>query len=176
MIVKVCRDCGEEYRPEILTCADCGGELEPRLEEDRARWAERGARDVPSGESDPRPPGDYRPVLWSAYASDLTPLADRLVAEEIPFYLRPRLAEGGAPSGYEIRVRQDERARALREVEALRQEGALASGEGLAPPAPSGDDEAAGQPARCPACGAPLAAGATECPDCGLAFDGEVGE
>ena len=26
--VRVCRDCGEEYRPEIAVCADCGGELE----------------------------------------------------------------------------------------------------------------------------------------------------
>ena len=24
--VRVCRECGEEYRPDILVCADCGGE------------------------------------------------------------------------------------------------------------------------------------------------------
>ena len=30
--VRVCRDCGEEYRPEIVRCADCGGELEDRYE------------------------------------------------------------------------------------------------------------------------------------------------
>jgi len=28
--VRVCRECGEEYRPDVLVCADCGGELEAR--------------------------------------------------------------------------------------------------------------------------------------------------
>ena len=174
MIVKVCLDCGEEYRPDILTCADCGGELEPRDDEARASWSAPGGE--PRGEPDDRPPGDYLPVSWSAYASELTPLADRLVACAIPFYLRPRLAEGGAPSGYEIRVRQEERERALREVAALRRDGALAPGEGLAPPAPAGEADDAGRPTSCPACGAGLSEHAAECPDCGLAFDGEVGE
>ena len=30
--VRVCRECGEEYRPEIVRCADCGGELEDRYD------------------------------------------------------------------------------------------------------------------------------------------------
>ena len=30
--VRVCRECGEEYRPEVVRCADCGGELEDRFE------------------------------------------------------------------------------------------------------------------------------------------------
>ena len=30
--VRVCRDCGEEYRPEVVRCADCGGVLEYRFE------------------------------------------------------------------------------------------------------------------------------------------------
>ena len=35
--VRVCRDCGEEYRPEIVRCADCGGELEDRYEGEARR-------------------------------------------------------------------------------------------------------------------------------------------
>ena len=30
MHVRVCVECGEEYRPEVAQCADCGGDLEDR--------------------------------------------------------------------------------------------------------------------------------------------------
>ena len=103
-VVKVCRDCGEEYRPEILSCADCGGELEARYEEDRADGRTSAAA---SAVPDPRPPGDYQPIAWNAHATELTPLADRLVEAGIPFYLRPRDTEAGAgAAGYEIRILQ----------------------------------------------------------------------
>lgn len=175
MIVKVCRDCGEEYRPEILRCADCGGELEARMEEERAAWPGPARLQEPR-ETDPRPAGDYRSILWNAYAAELTPLADRLMAAEIPFYLRPRLVEGGGVSGYEIRVRQEERERALREIEAL-QRGAPGSDEDVAAPSPpAGEDGSTGRQLRCPACGASLAHTVAECPDCGLALAGEVEE
>jgi hypothetical protein len=158
-VVKVCRDCGEEYRPDVLRCADCGGELEVRYEEERASWAgPRKAGPAP----DARPPGDYQPIAGSGLASELTPLADRLVEAGIPFYLRPRpSAAGEGASGYEIRVRQEEREAALREIEALT--------ERTAEPAPNGEAP------LCPACGHALAAGAAECPDCGLAI-GDTGE
>ena len=42
MNVRVCRDCGEEYRPEIAICADCGGELVSQWED------ENGVRMVPA--------------------------------------------------------------------------------------------------------------------------------
>jgi hypothetical protein len=172
VIVKVCRDCGEEYRPEILRCADCGGELEARMEEERGAWRAPARREA--READPRPAGDYRPILWNAYAAELTPLADRLLAAGIPFYLRPREVEGGGAGGYEIRVRREERAQALREIEALHRE-ASAGGEDATLPATEDDGPAARLP-RCPACGAPPAEGVAECPDCGLALSGEVEE
>jgi hypothetical protein len=173
VIVKVCRDCGEEYRPEILRCADCGGELEARMEEEHGAWPVPTRRAEPR-EVDTRPPGDYRPIQWNAYAAALTPLADRLMAAEIPFYLRPRVVEGGAVGGYEIRVRQEERELALRELEALHREASPDSGgDALAAPATQ-----AGPAGRtgCPACGATLSESAVECPDCGLALAGDVEE
>jgi hypothetical protein len=42
--VRVCRECGEEYRPDVLVCADCGGELETRrADEPLARLYEQSA-------------------------------------------------------------------------------------------------------------------------------------
>ena len=92
-VVKVCRECGEEYRPDILSCADCGGELEVRYEGERTGWP---ARQEPGPAPDPRPAGDYQPIAWSGLAVELTPLADRLVEAGIPFYLRPRESERGS--------------------------------------------------------------------------------
>src|SRR5262245_45163920 len=140
-IVKVCRECGEEYRPEILRCADCGGELESRFEEDRAQWP---GPEEAEQEVDSRPAGDYQPILWSASAKELAPLADRLVEAGIPFYLRPRESEAGeGAAGYEVRVRKEEREAALQEL------------EGLGPAAPSPPAPATGTagPFSCPACG-----------------------
>lgn len=152
-LVKVCRDCGEEYRPEVLRCADCGGELEARYESERRSWPRPARQALPA--ADARPGGDYRPIAWSARAADLTSLADRLVEAGVPFYLRPREAAAGeGPVGYEIRVRQEEREAALRELEAL------------TPAAPAPAREAT----SCPACGHALGPAAAECPDCGLAL------
>ena len=40
MHVRVCVECGEEYRPEIAVCADCGGALEDRRDDiEQAGWA-----------------------------------------------------------------------------------------------------------------------------------------
>ena len=69
--VRVCRECGEEYRPDVLVCADCGGELETR----RA--------DEPLARPAPEPPPTtelegYRPVYTGSRAMDLVPLCDRL--------------------------------------------------------------------------------------------------
>jgi hypothetical protein len=153
--VKICRECGEEFRPEILRCTDCGGELETRFEEDGTAWPSPQDREeiVP----DPRPAGDYQPIAWSGHAAELTPLADRLVEAGIPFYLRPRASEAGqGAAGYEVRVRQEEREAALREMAALG-------------PAAAGSPEGGKGPESCPACGHALTQGALECPDCGLA-------
>jgi hypothetical protein len=156
-VVKVCRECGEEYRPEILRCADCGGELETRFEEELTAWPRPQGREQPA--PDPRPAGDYQPIAWSGHAAELTPLADRLVEAGIPFYLRPRASEAGAgAAGYEVSVRQEEREAALRELESLT-------------PVAAASPEPGRGPERCPACGHALSQGALECPDCGLAVE-----
>jgi hypothetical protein len=162
VIVKVCRDCGEEYRPDVLRCADCGGELVARSEQERDAWPAPESQASAAEPPDPRPAGDYQPIAWGLHAAELAPLADRLVEAQIPFYLRPRDADGERASGYEIRVRTEERDAALREIEEL--ERALRAAEGLAPAPGSGEGAR-----QCPACGHALPEQAAECPDCGLA-------
>lgn len=176
MIVKVCRECGEEYRPEILRCADCGGELEARLEEERAAWPEpAGGGPAPPAE-DWRPAGDYQPIAWSPHPSELTGLADRLLEAGIPFYLRPREGVGRA-SAYEIRVREEEREAALELLEAAGPSPAPESVDaGLTHTGSASPSRASGATRPCcPACGHSLAEGAAECPECGLAV-GDVTE
>ena len=51
--VRVCRECGEEYRPEIVRCADCGGELEDRYEGEGARPSPTRRRRRPPRPSSP---------------------------------------------------------------------------------------------------------------------------
>lgn len=173
MIVKVCRVCGEEYRPEIEGCSDCGGELEVREVADEGGsppWSKRAVEDEP----DPRPPGDYGPFLTARHAPELRPYADRLLDAEVPFYLRPRLApDGRAAGGYEIRLRPVDRETALEALDALlRPEGGgatlveLPEEAGFEREAPGG-----GGVVSCPACGAAVAARARECGECGLAFE-----
>jgi hypothetical protein len=161
MHVRVCRDCHEEYRPEIVVCADCGGVLEDRYDDEPL------GRERPAA---PPAPADleYDTVVFgSDYAPDLRPLADRLLAAGIEFRVRPRRASDGTPgAGLELRVRAAAHARALQELAPL-----LASPD-LDPSlvgAVAGEFDPAAGYRRCPACGHELRAGVEECPDCGLA-------
>lgn len=163
--VRVCRDCGEEYRPEIVRCADCGGELEDRRQGD-------------GEESLPHPPEEaaaaadltgYRVLFMTPRAADLVPLAERLRGTRLSYRLaeQPGPAEG-APPRYALLVREEDAAGALGDLADL-----------VAP-----HEDAAGVHAvetrfhpgrgyvRCPACGAEAAPGAAECPDCGLGLGG----
>lgn len=164
MNVRVCRDCHEEYRPEIAVCADCGGVLEDRYD-DEAFGRDRSA--APPAPTEPADPEDDVVVFGSDYAADVTPLADRLLAAGIEFRLRPRRAsDGTAAAGLELRVRAADHERALEELSPL-----LASADldpSLVGAVASDFDPAAGY-RRCPACGHELTAGTGECPDCGLA-------
>lgn len=147
------------------------------MEEERAAWPQRDRRSEPPA-ADWRPAGDYQPILWREYAADLTRLADRLVAAGVPFYLRPREVEDGRTAGYEIRVRQEERELALRELEALQRAGSADPAAEVARPIDDNGAAPAGPPAStesrpgCPACGAAVTVGAAECPDCGLVLGG----
>jgi hypothetical protein len=161
--VRVCRDCGEEYRPEILRCADCGGELEDRHPGEEAPAAP---------EPEPLPSPDtlgFRVLYMTPRATDLVPMAERLRQAETPYRLaeQPGAVEG-APPRYAILVRDGDAQSELAVVSDL-----------IAPHEDAADvhavetrfDPERGY-AQCPACGAEGAKGATECPECGLGLGG----
>jgi predicted amidophosphoribosyltransferase len=143
MHVRLCVDCGEEYRPEILVCADCGGALEDRFEEPKA------AADTPPGP--PPVSGPRRTVHSATDAAEIEPLARLLGQAGIPFAVR------GAINAFDLIVQEADLDRAISVLRAL---------------LPPHDAEDAFDPergyARCPACQADLAPGTPACPDCGL--------
>ena len=154
MRVRVCVECGEEYRPEIAVCADCGGALEDRDDADAAAFPP--ARAEADAGDEPAEPDEYtEPVLTEDRATDLIGSADQLAAEGIGCRIRPlrrRLADGSLHvAGYRLVVAPENRARAL----ALLGLGA--------------DEDVDAETRPCPACATPIAPGAVECPECGLA-------
>jgi hypothetical protein len=165
--VRVCRDCGEEYRPDIVRCADCGGELEDRYPGEEVSRA--------SGEPAPNPAADlagFRALFMTPRATDLVPMAERLRQVTLEYRLaeQPGTVEG-APPRYALLVREADAATALAALAEL-----VAS-----------QDEAADLHVletrfdpelgyvQCPACGTDQARGAVECPECGLALTVETG-
>jgi predicted amidophosphoribosyltransferase len=169
--VRVCRDCGEEYRPEAQRCADCGGEL----------------RDVFPGQEGPEGGDDaaveplrteqelagYHELYRADRATDLPPLVERLREAGLECRLGELApATRGAPSRFALLVREADSRAALAAVADL-----------LAPPGEGADvhavevhfDRERGY-VQCPACGAAPPTGATECPDCGLALGGGASE
>ena len=152
MHVRVCVECGEEYRPEIAVCADCGGALEDRRDEDGSP-SDEGARATAgrSPDGDAGDEGFTDSVQRADTAGGLTAAADRLAEEGIGFRIRPARRDAGERAvGFRLLVDAEDRERAL---------GVL----GLLAPEPSGEETR-----RCPACDAAIPAGALECPDCGL--------
>jgi hypothetical protein len=147
MHVRVCVDCGEEYRPEITACADCGGQLEDR-HDDGDRTVLPAAEPVESG---PQTDAEFtETILQANKATALTGEADRLVEAGIAFRLRP--ARG---AGYGLLVTAADHDRALAALGLLADEGAR------------------GAERSCPACGVAVLPGAADCPECGLAVGDE---
>jgi len=167
--VRVCRDCGEEYRPEVVRCVDCGGELEDRYP---GAEEEAPAAAVSSEATTTELPG-HRVLFLTPRAADLVPMAERLQSTTIEYRLaeQPAAAEG-APPRYALLVRDGDARDAL-----------LALADLVAP-----HEDADGVHAvetrfdaergyvECPACGARIATGALECPDCGLGLGGQEAE
>ena len=161
--VRVCRDCGEEYRPEIVRCADCGGELEDR---------HPGQDPAPRPARDPAPEAElvgYRVLFTTARATDLVPMAERL--RQVPIECRLAEQPGAAkdaPPRYAILVREGDARGALAAVTDL-----------IAPHEDAADvhavetrfDPEQGY-VQCPACGTAPPPGAAECPECGLGLRG----
>jgi predicted amidophosphoribosyltransferase len=157
--VRVCKECGEEYRPDIAVCADCGGDLEDVYEEEGALPAPRRQE---TEEPEAVDLSDHREVFQTARAPDLVPLAERLKEQRVPFHLAERGAEG-APARYSLLVPETEVRRALEALADL-----------VAPHAVSDEVHAlethyeAGRYVKCPACGAQQGSGLAECAECGL--------
>ncbi len=168
MHVRVCRDCGEEYRPEILSCADCGGKLEDRYEAEQD-----GDPASPSPGASPRPPEPevpeltgYSPIFSTDQARALVPLAERLRDAGMAFHLRE--SASGSPRSaarYHLLVPVSDADQARRELAPL-----LGEGEGAQPAQGIDSESADGAYRRCPACGAQLSGAPLECPGCGLAL------
>jgi ssDNA-binding Zn-finger/Zn-ribbon topoisomerase 1 len=174
--VKICRDCGEEFRAEAVRCSDCGGELEERfLDENGDFVLPDGSAAAPSRPSVPEEeatdlPPDHRVVFVTPRAADLVPLAEALRESHVPYRLaeQPGRAEH-APPQYALLVPNAEAAAALQALAPL-----------LAPESDAdlvhveARFEAGRGYVRCPACGAARPHGATECSDCGLGFGDEA--
>jgi ribosomal protein L32 len=166
--VRVCRDCGEEYRPDIVRCADCGGELVDRFPgsepEPPAGTAEEGA--------DPELEG-HRVLFLTPRATDLVPMAERLREARIEYRLKEQAPAGeGAPARYALLVKDgDARAAlvALADIVAPHEDA-----EGVH--AVESRFDADRGYVECPACGAHVAPGTVECTECGLGLGGPEGE
>jgi hypothetical protein len=170
--VRVCVDCGEEFRPEIAVCSDCGGRLEDRYQDETGAWTSAaarrratGAREAPPEDRDP----GYPTLYWTAALGDLIPLAERLDGADIPHHVRQSPPAPGQKSrGFDLTVPVEHREAALRELAPLigteTESGELHAVE-------TAFDAQAGY-RRCPACSRELQPGARECPECGLAVAG----
>ena len=147
MHVKICVDCGEEYRPEVAVCADCGGRLEETS--DDAPRAKPGPRppEATEGEADLEGEAEFTDALaYTDRAGDLRADADRLVEAGIDFRIRP-----SQPTGYRLLVAAEDRERALAAIGML-----------VEPESADADVKS------CPACGTALSGDAVDCPECGL--------
>jgi len=167
--VKVCRECGEEYRKEALRCADCGGELEERFLDEAGEVIEPEGAEAHDAAAHSAPPADHRVVFVSPRAADLVPLAEALRENHVPYRLAEQPAHReGAPPQYALLVPDGEAAAALQALAPL-----LAS-EGEADVAHVETRfEAERGYVQCPACGAPQPKGAVECAECGLGLGAE---
>jgi hypothetical protein len=192
MRVRLCRDCGEEFRLDaaVQTCYDCGGLIETRERPDSVEkdpddqepaWMRVGSdadddADDAGEDDDEDPqddedqedavaeaPPDLRLLHSGGSAFESAPLLERLAAAEIQFWARARL------NAFEVHVKPDDYERAKREREvALGIEGVDVE---------SGFDAETGY-VRCPACHARVEPSHLDCLECGLTLRaaGEDGE
>lgn len=154
MIVHYCPDCHEEYLTHVTICVDCGAELVPREEGQQ-----------PPDQADQiggLPRGHYEPILHVDRAVELEELVGNLAAAGVPARVQPSQRGQGFVLG--VRAEDQEAAREIL--------GHLTAAE------PAATDDAAFDAQhgyrRCPACDTPLAAGAQECPECGLTVGGGI--
>jgi len=154
MHTRVCPDCGEEFRPEIVRCSDCGALLRDRLEDDATAAGGAGPDgEAPGAPASPPVEIRRRSLYSSNRIREIQPLAERLGSSGTSFWVE------SAGDSWTVLVAEadEERARAI-------------LGEILGMPecpSPAFDPEAGY--AACPACGHALQSRVVECPECGLA-------
>src|SRR5258708_5349791 len=174
---KVCRRCGEEYRPEIERCTDCGGELEARYDDGQGGVmpARPPAADPAASVGQPTEASSDRltqgesTIYSGRAAADLKPLAERLIEVQIPFrFVCHRPTAPTDPGRFELAVGNDNRARAFKVIAPLLD----ADPEALGAVERAFDVE--GGYHRCPACGQPLDSRAAQCPACAFALLAEA--
>ena len=168
MLVRVCPNCGEEFRPDILRCSDCGAELVTHDDEEPPGPSpHRGALGAFGDSQDAA-----RPIAWSDQARDLVPFADRLVEAGVVFRIGQRpVDKQGRSHGFELRVGDKDRESATRALAPFATpESGVTLLEAAAVP---GSGEAEGL--ACPACNAPVPYVGDECPECGLILGGGGG-
>ena len=162
MHTRVCPDCGEEFRPEIVQCSDCGALLRDRLEDDLTGGGDETGLDADArGTAATAPVEIRRRSLYSSNRiGEIQPLAERLGSSGTPFWVEP------AGDSWTVLVAEadEEHGRAI-----------LAEILGISDsPSPAFDPEAGYS--ACPACGHALLPRAVECPECGLAVGAGPGE
>lgn len=174
--VRVCTECGEEYRPDIPRCADCGGMLQDRFDDEDGPAGtdadEAAAGQVVPAEGATEALAGQRAVFVSPRATDLVPLAEALEEEGLVFHMHEQPPqEDVRQASYSLLVAEHDLTRALEVLATLvapgAEEGALAVATRF--------EEGRGY-ASCPACGAETREGALECADCGLAIGGGPAE
>jgi hypothetical protein len=181
MHVRICVECGEEYRPDALVCTDCGGGLQDHLDEGGG-WAAP-LDSSPTESAADRGERFTERILQEDQATDLVTAADRLVDEGIecrvwpaqrperaPFALADDDGRGDAAlpagKGYGLWVTAADRERALAAL------GLSTEVEGAA----NAHGEGSGGSRACPACGAAVPAGVVDCPGCNLAVGDDTGD
>ena len=156
--VRVCKECGEEYRPDIESCADCGGELQDVYDDGEGSTPAR----LPAAE-DTLDLSDHRPLFQTPRAPDLVPLADRLQEAGIPFHLVEEGVGAASSARFSILVKEGDARAGLEALADL-----LAPHEETESVHALETHYESGRYVKCPACGTEQGSGATECGECGL--------
>ena len=164
MHVRVCPDCHEEYRPEIVRCADCGGVLQDRYDNDDDDGPAMPSAFTPPSAEVERPEDADLAIATSEHARQLVPLADRLLVAGLEFRIVPRgMDREGAPRGFELRVTAADRNAAVHAVAPVAvPDTGVTLLVAWTPPTAEDADTAL----RCPACDTPVTPSATECAEC----------
>lgn len=158
MHVRVCPECGEEFRPEIVRCSDCGALLADRVVEEDGASPTAGnlhGQDGASAPGGPVPPVAFVRLFRADRAAELEPLAERLGKAGVPYRVRT------VQLSFELLIPEADREKAHALL-------GNALGPGLAAADDPPFDPESGY-AVCPACECRLAPRAEECPECGLA-------